>query len=116
MSLTEFDQAVHQGIIKNRLYIIFGGIFLGLVLYYGIDEQNVKQYRFFDEGDGVSAEYWIRVRGSMYHLGEMVPHWDVIITLSVIGMLFALMAHLWVMECPKLKAKTKAKVGVHKIK
>lgn len=101
MSISEFDQAVHNGIKRNKLYIIFGGIFLGFVMFYGLDEEDKKQQEFFDKGDGYSTEYKIRVGGHIYYLGEMVSHWANIAILTIVGILiawitcWAIQARIW---------------------
>lgn len=88
MSLSEFDQQVHHCVKRNMLYLIFGSIFFATLFYYGHEEENVKQQRFFDEGIHYD-DYRVRMGSHFYHLGIMVSHWANIAIITIIGILIA---------------------------
>jgi hypothetical protein len=92
-SLSEFDQLVHNCVKRNKLYLIWGAIFFAVLFYYGHDEENAKQQRFFDEARHYD-DYQVRVGSHFYHIGIMVSHWANIIVLTMIGILISWMIYM----------------------
>lgn len=72
--------------IKASKCSIFALIPLFILLFYGIED---KKADFFENGDGVRAEYKIIYNRQAYYIGEIVSHWSLIVTLSVVGLLIS---------------------------
>lgn len=94
MSLNnEFDIVVHNGVKRNMLYLIWGAIFFAVLFYYGHDEENAKQQRFFDEGIHYD-DYRVRMGSHFYHLGIMVSHLANIAIMTIIAILISWVTYL----------------------
>jgi len=72
--------------IKASKCGIFALIPLSILLFYGTEDKNAD---FFENGDGVRAEYKIIYNRQAYYIGEMVSHWSLIVTLSIVGLLIS---------------------------
>ena len=82
----------------NPIYLSLAAIPLILIAIFGIDD---KKADFFNKGDGITAEYRIIYKQQMYYFGEMVSHWSMIATLSIVGILISTIVLVGIKESIK---------------
>lgn len=87
---SECDQLIESFIIRHKLLVCYIGIFLGLIMFYGVKGEHDE---FFEQGNGVNAEYQVLYAGDYFHLGEMVSHWAIISILTILGIVFVIMGN-----------------------
>lgn len=80
------------------MLVSFAVIPLIIVLYFGIEDKNKH---FFDNGNGVTAEYKIIYNKQSFHLGEMVSHYSLLVTVCMVGIFLSVIGHLFWMEKPQ---------------
>jgi len=80
-----------QDVLPYQMYFSFVVITLGTIGYYGFEDKHAD---FFENGNGVTAEYKIRYNKQVYHLGEMVALPALLVTMSGIGIAISALFHL----------------------
>ena len=100
------NTSYRHDVLPYQMYMSFVAIGIGTIAYFGTVEPMGD---WFEKGRFVTnTEGWeYRYNGVTWHYGMMVSNSAKIAVVSTVGILFSLMAHVWVMECPKLKVYIK---------
>jgi len=80
-----------MNLLKYEMYISFAAIAVGVILYYGFNDENAD---FFKHGKGVSDQYITIYHKVPYHFGVMVSDMAAIVVLTAVGCLISWVIHL----------------------
>jgi uncharacterized membrane protein YciS (DUF1049 family) len=76
----------------TRMYISFATIPLAILLFYGIEDKTA----WFFEGRHIGSYHYIVDNKHFYPIGLMVPHYAMIATVSIVGILISWLIHqMW---------------------